>query len=707
MREMSIRSRLTVYAIAFVAIVVGLSALSADRMSAVEHQARLLDDQTLAVTRLLGDLGLELSGFRLAEVYRSGEDDAARAGRDNQQAAARSAEIDRLVHRYADLVGGETAAADLAEFRRAWTAYADAHAQWLAADPGATDDGPGHSGSGLDRLYSSADAALGRLVALNAAAAAERAAEADAVADQTLLLIRLTAGLAIALALLMMLRVRSTVTEPLGAITRALTRLAAGDRNVDVPERERGDEIGQMAKAFDVFRANALALEEAHQATKAAQEQAQALARHDALTGLPNRRVFAAELEAAISADAQADRFSVLMVDLDRFKQINDLKGHAAGDAVLCEVADRLRRAVGHTDTVARLGGDEFAIIARQAGTTSIPDTIHFARRLLAELNRPIMLEGSATTVGASIGIAFWPGDAGDAEALLRAADIAMYRAKQDGRGTFSFFEQGMDDELRSQAALESDFRTAIRAGDIRPHYQPMMDLRDGGIYGFEVLARWHHPERGWVGPDDFIPIAERAGLISDLTTTILEQACRDAADWDEGLRLSLNVSPVQLKDPSLALRVMEILEREHFAPTRLEIEITESALVGDIEIAKQILTALQGIGIKISLDDFGTGYSSLYHLRQLKFDKVKIDRSFVQSIDEGDSEKIVDAILGLAHSIGMPIVAEGIEDPGVRDRLMAKGCEFGQGFHFGRAMTAERARAFARARRDPLREAV
>ncbi|HVY51894.1 MAG TPA: EAL domain-containing protein [Devosia sp.] len=272
----------------------------------------------------------------------------------------------------------------------------------------------------------------------------------------------------------------------------------------------------------------------------------------------------------------------------------------------------------------------------------------------------------------------------------MRAADIAMYRAKHDGRGAFRFFEQEMDEELRAQAEFESDLKAAIASGEIQPYYQPLVDVAAGKVYGFEVLARWPHPVRGMVPPDKFIPLCEQLGLIPQLCASMLRRACRAALRWPEDITLSVNISPSQLRDVSLPTQLLTILNQEQFSPKRLEIEITETALITDLETAKQILTAIRAVGIKVALDDFGTGYSSLYHLRELKFDKVKIDRSFVPSMEEDrESEKIVDAILSLAQSIGMPTVAEGIENKRVLEHLAEKGCEFGQGFLFGKALNA------------------
>lgn len=485
----------------------------------------------------------------------------------------------------------------------------------------------------------------------------------------------------------------SKITGPLGAITQALSSLAAGNRDVRVPEVNRSDEIGDMAKAFDVFRANALALEHAHEATQAAQEQAQALARHDPMTGLPNRRVLFGDLESAVARAKQGSTIcSVLMVDLDRFKPINDLQGHPVGDLVLCEVARRLREAEGKNHTVARLGGDEFAIIIETDVQSHREAVLRLAGKVLTDIREPITAAESRVEISASIGIASCPDDGDDPESLLRAADIAMYRAKRDGSDTFRFFEQSMDEELRGRASLETDFRTALAAGEIEPHYQPLVDMRDRSIYGFEMLARWQHTVRGSV-PRTFL--FRLQSILALLAISHGRYFAGHAGMLKNGRRAlpSLSMSPHATKRPCLSDPNSRDLEPGGLLPERLEIEITETALISDIETAKLVLRALKLIGIKVSLDDFGTGYSSLYHLRELKFDKIKIDRSFVQSMPlNSESEKIVDAILSLAKSLGLPTVAEGIESTDVLGKLATMGCDFGQGYYFGKAMTAEKA---------------
>jgi predicted signal transduction protein with EAL and GGDEF domain len=291
------------------------------------------------------------------------------------------------------------------------------------------------------------------------------------------------------------------------------------------------------------------------------------------------------------------------------------------------------------------------------------------------------------------------PADGTDSETLLRAADMAMYGAKQDGRGTSRFFTRSMDVELREGAALDEDVRQAIAAEEIRPHYQPLVQLSENRLVGFEILARWHHPTRGDVAPGTFIPVAERLGLIGPLTYSLLRRACRDALDWPAGLSIALNISPRHLSDPLLPMKVLAILNETGFSPQRLEIEVTETALITDLSAARAVLVALQAIGIKISLDDFGTGYSSLYHLRELRFDKIKIDRSFVMAMDsDAASAKIVHSVIALARNLGVPTIAEGIEQQGTMDVIAAGGAEYGQGYLFGKAMPAEEAAKLAKA---------
>jgi len=412
------------------------------------------------------------------------------------------------------------------------------------------------------------------------------------------------------------------------------------------------------------------------------------LARHDPLTGLPNRRVLAEELDAAIASVREcASECAAFLVDLDHFKPVNDVHGHVAGDAVLIEVAARITAIVGEAGTVARMGGDEFAcVVCCQLGS-DLP--ARMARRILRALTEPMLLASGQVQLGATIGIARAPHDGLTASSLLHGADLAMDKGKREGRGIYHFFDEEMDVQLRTRAALEEDLRLAVSSGEIAPHFQPVIDLTTDSILGFEALARWTHPIRGQIPPDVFIPVAEDLGLIDAITYAMLRASCAAASRWPAYLWLSVNISPLQLNDPWLAARLLAILTETGFAPGRLIIEVTENAVIDDMLKAREIFSSLQNAGVRIALDDFGKGYSSLYHLRQLRFDQLKIDGSFVHSMSSPESVKIVSAVAGLGKSLGMPVTAEGVETSAEADALRTLGCEHGQGFLFGKPLDA------------------
>ena len=458
----------------------------------------------------------------------------------------------------------------------------------------------------------------------------------------------------------------------------------------------KAEEARAAEEAAETYRRHLTALETAQQATEAAHRLAELLARHDVLTGLPNRRVFAEALDAAHArADRSASSYTILIIDLDRFKPINDIHGHHVGDDVLREIAIRLGSVIRKGDTLARLGGDEFGIILDCAGLSETPQSaaVALAERIIACAQAPIGLAGRSVEVGASVGIAVFPTDGRDSDTLMRAADMAMYRAKESGRSRYCFFEEGMEVALKDRVELEDDVRQAVARQDIKPHYQPLIKLSENRLAGFEILARWHHATKGNIEPDVFIPVVEKLGLIGEFTYSLLRRACLDARNWPSDITIALNVSPLHFTDPLLPVKFLAILSETGFSPKRLEIEVTESSLVDDLPAARTILIALQDVGIKISLDDFGTGYSSLYNLRELRFDKIKIDRSFVLSMGTNEeSAKIVHSVLDLAKSLGLPTIAEGIEHAQAVKQIMASGGVYGQGFYFGKAMPAEEA---------------
>lgn len=691
MRLKSIQAKLNASAFGFLTIVVLLAMIATVGLRRVDQSAAAISQKWVVGSQMLGELSDRISEFRVAEGHRALARTAESAAEAEHLATEHAEAISNLVGQYQSLVGPDFAREELNAFRGAWARYAAEHDAWVRADAALDQDEPAQQASALQELYKAADEAGDELIERNQRAASLEAAAADQSTNRTTLFVMMSAIGAGLLTAVIIGTVERRVTGPLKTITMALSSLAAGQRDVQVPELSRTDEVGTMAKALEVFRANAVALVQA-------QELADTLARHDALTGLPNRRLFAAELEGALEETSHdGSSCAVMLLDLDRFKPVNDLQGHAVGDSVLCEAAARLTELVGASGTVARLGGDEFVVLMHAQADAKVraETAIRLAGRIVTSLNEPISVGTTTVQIGASLGIALCPEDGADAETILRAADLAMYRAKQEGRGSFRFFEQIMDEEIRERANLEADLRRALEHGDIRPFYQPLIAIAGERICGFEVLARWEHPDRGFVAPDVFVPLIEQLGLMGQFTTLILKQACRDARDWDPSIGLAVNVSPAQFQDPALPALVLAILNAEGFAPTRLEIEVTESALVGDLEKAKATLEALQQVGIKVALDDFGTGYSSLYHLRELKFDKLKIDRSFVQSMQMNqESQKIVDAVLGLAISLNMPAVAEGIENRDTMLLLSDRGCTFGQGYHFSRAVNSAQAGA-------------
>jgi diguanylate cyclase (GGDEF)-like protein len=403
------------------------------------------------------------------------------------------------------------------------------------------------------------------------------------------------------------------------------------------------------------------------------------MAHHDALTGLPNRIRFREEMIEALAGVNCGETLAVLCVDLDHFKDVNDTLGHPLGDVLLRQVSERLQNCVRASDAVARLGGDEFAVI--QTAANQPVTATAMANRIIQELQVPFDLGGHQAVIGASIGISVAPSDGDDVDELLKKADLALYRAKEDGRGTYRFFEPEMDARMQRRRALELDLRQALALGQFVVHYQPLLNLESDQISGFEALLRWRHPERGMVQPNDFIPLAEETGLIGPIGNWVLNQACSDAIKWPDHFKIAVNLSPVQFHQ-TLVLDVISALSKSGLAPKRLELEITEAVLMQDTEITVGILNQLRDLGVRIAMDDFGTGYSSLGYLRKFPFDKIKIDRSFINDMDEkADSIAIVRAVAGLGATLGIATTAEGVETIEQLRRLRLEGCTEAQGF--------------------------
>jgi diguanylate cyclase (GGDEF)-like protein len=428
-----------------------------------------------------------------------------------------------------------------------------------------------------------------------------------------------------------------------------------------------------------------------------AETQARLLAETDPLTGCLNRRSIGKATDRLITTAAERGEIvSFVMVDLDNFKQINDLNGHATGDAVLRECAERMRQLLPERALLARLGGDEFAcVIPFEARHPEEIDRL--ATAIIEEIARPIATPTVHVETSVSLGLTrsdfrhVAEDGPSDAQALLHRADIAMYHSKKLGRNRYFWFEASMETDLRVRGELEAGIRQGIPRGEFVPYYEQQIDLGTGEIVGFEMLARWNCPTRGVVGPDIFIPIAEEIGMISALSESVIAQALVDAKTWDAKLTLSVNISPVQLRDPWFAHKLLKLLVEANFPPERLDIEITESCLHENVTVVRTLISSLRNQGIRVSLDDFGTGYSSLAQLRSLPFDHIKIDRSFVTNLMESpDSETIVKAITSLGEGLGMPVTAEGVETQDVLDRLKGYGRYKAQGYFYGRPQPAD-----------------
>ena len=434
------------------------------------------------------------------------------------------------------------------------------------------------------------------------------------------------------------------------------------------------------------------ALTEELKSRRASEEEARRLADIDHLTGCYNRRSFTAALGDLLThLERREQALAAIAVDLDNFKQVNDLHGHQAGDEVLRNTAARIQRLLPDGGILARLGGDEFICVVPYH--PKVPDRIdQLATRMIEHVARPVEYGDTPVDVTMSIGIASSTQmenarDGEDAaERLMHKSDIAMYHAKKQGKNRFYWFEPQMENELRFRNELEAGIRRGIANGEFRPYYEQQIDLESGKLVGFEMLARWESPEMGVVGPDIFIPIAEEIGVIGEMSEALIARAFEDAKEWDAELTLSVNISPVQMRDPWFAQKLLKLLVRHNFPACRLDIEITESCLHENVGMVRSMISSLRNQGVRVSLDDFGTGYSSLSQLRSLPFDRLKIDRAFISELkQEEHGEKLVDAILTMSDGLNLPVTAEGIENEVVLETLKRMGKMKGQGYHYGR----------------------
>jgi diguanylate cyclase (GGDEF)-like protein len=471
-------------------------------------------------------------------------------------------------------------------------------------------------------------------------------------------------------------RAAGRITQPLARLDDAAGRLASGEH---VQVRVRGDdELARLATSFNEMAGKIVERE----------QRITQLAFNDVLTGLPNRTMFQQQLEHLFRAsEGNGSLFALHCLDLDQFKVINDTLGHPAGDTLLVEAGRRVIEAA-RGQFVARLGGDEFVVLQTVGDDRNAIDRL--ARDILETMAQPLVIDGNELVPSTSIGIAIAPQDGGDGQTLLRNADLALYRAKEAGRGTFAFFEESLNERAQQRRQLETDLRLAIESGEFELYYQPLFDLEQNRICSFEALIRWNHPTRGLISPVDFIPVAEDTGLIVPIGAWVVREACAQAATWPDHIRVAVNVSPVQFHRGSLNETILRALADSGLAPARLEVEITESIFLEGSDATLRLLHSLRSLGVRIALDDFGTGYSSLSYLQSFPFDKLKIDRSFIQNLLTRDgASAIVRAITELAHALNIETTAEGVEETAQLLELRAHGCSSVQGFLFAEPMTA------------------
>ena len=502
--------------------------------------------------------------------------------------------------------------------------------------------------------------------------------EAKALAQQHRLQLALAVLTLLGLGLMALAtwRAAGRITRPLVRLDEAAAHVAAGS-HAEV-EVSGSDELARLGASFNAMVGE---IEER-------ERRITHLAFNDVLTGLPNRSMFQQHLEFLLKSLDGDSQIALHCLDLDNFKTVNDSLGHPAGDALLIEVSKRLSDAAkGHF--VARLGGDEFVVV-QPVGADRQPIE-RLARALHAAIGQPLAIEKQQVTPSTSIGIAVAPADGSDPSTLLKSSDLALYRAKESGRGTFAYFEQSLNERAQQRRQLETDLRLAIDHGQFELYYQPLFDLDSSQVASFEALIRWNHPTRGLISPIDFIPVAEETGLIVPIGAWVVREACREAAQWPDHVRIAVNVSSVQFHRPGLSEVIFQALAASGLPPARLEIEITESIFLEGGEATLALLHSLRALGVRIALDDFGTGYSSLSYLQSFPFDKLKIDQSFIRDLlTRPGASAVVRAITDLASALGMETTAEGVEDTAQLDQLREQGCSTVQGYLFARPMRAD-----------------
>jgi diguanylate cyclase (GGDEF)-like protein len=539
--------------------------------------------------------------------------------------------------------------------------------------------------------------AIKKFADIQAANIADNTANVSEQFIESRIVLSLLTGLVLIFSVGFSIWISRSITTPLRKAIDVAEAVAEGDLSCDFDTRGN-DEISQLMKALKEMNKS---LSNTIGELRSSYAHIDSLAYRDSLTGLPNRQLARDRFEQAIAlSERSRSSVALLFLDLDNFKSINDSLGHASGDFLLRDVAGRLSKAIRASDTVSRQGGDEFLILL--SGVSDEDNIASKALTIINQLAKPFQLDGLELSATCSLGIALYPSDGKDFDTLLKHADIAMYQAKESGRNTYRFYDAQMNRSVDEHIHMVSNIRSALARHEFKLHYQPQFDLRSGDIIGAEALIRWTHPELGMIPPAKFIPVAESSGLIHELGRWVLIEACRQAREWQEagltGLVVAINLSPVQFRRGDIENDVLHALTAANLSPSSIELEITESLLVADSEYLTSLLGRFRALGIRMSIDDFGTGYSNLGYLKRFQVNCLKIDQSFIRRMTENaDDEGIVRAIIEMAHSLKLEVVAEGIESLVILARLIEFGCELGQGFHWSPALPADEFLQFVR----------
>jgi len=620
------------------------------------HVKRLFERQVAQATKATGEVDLELLGRLVVSAYEQADRDRKRAHRSTAQMADELADLKRRLERQV-------------EERDA--ALRDRKAK-QAEEKLRLDAALNHMSHGL--LMFDADS---RMVVCN-----RRYLELYRLSPE-----RVRPGISLEELLLARAEVRTFIGDPTSHALSLRAKIATRDNYSRMVELPDGRTISIVSRPTE--SGGWVVTHEDVSDRRRAEKKIAHMAHHDALTDLPNRVLYRERLAEALATLNAGERLAVFYLDLDSFKTVNDTLGHQIGDELLKIVADRLRGCIGESATVARVGGDEFALILPRV--VHLNDAALLAQKICETIREPFELSGQTMTTDTSIGIAIAPDDGTAPDDLLKSADMALYGAKSDGRGTFRFFEPTMDSRVKTRRALEIALRNALVAGEFELHYQPIMNLSDNSISCCEALIRWNHPERGLLPPGEFIPIAEETGLIVPIGEWVLRRACADAASWPEDVKVAVNLSSIQTMNLNLMPVVIGTLAASGLPANRLELEITETVMMQNTEATLATLYRLRELGVKISLDDFGTGFSSLSYLLRFPFDKLKIDRSFVADLSQDDDAlAIVRAITSMAKSLRMITTAEGVETQEQLDHIRRLGCAEVQGFYIGKPQRRE-----------------